>query len=197
MYDGEEGREYTLLVKEGPDGYNWIKTRFLLMRDDNSQPYRAIGVSERMINVEAEMRCLKQEQQFAGLVREALWGSVQANLSKNRLEKVELPPAILPEGGFSSYDELCDCFRAQTAEAGGLTRGRLLDAYRNGQRHLSGPYQLVREGGPRLTALGNLIRHPLSGDLYAFIYLLHSTARPQQANGLSAPAELDPHNATR
>jgi|GEM_PF-7087704 len=198
LYAGREGRGYTLLIRDRRGGYTWIKSRFLLMRDEGGQPQGALGVSEPIANVEAEMRCFEREQRFAELIQPCLWGALRVNLSKNFVESLHLPEAMLPAGRcFETYDELFAAFRERMGEPcldlEALGREKLLAAYGEGRRLLSVNYPQQQAGGARwISVMANLLRHPVSGDLYAFAYCQDLGLR-RQAECLPADAaELDP-----
>jgi len=175
LYAGRDGGEYMILSADGGGGFVWLRAVFRLVRDKDGAPVRAIGIAEKMPGIGREMRIFEDERRFADAVSSSTLGVIRANLTKDTVES----SALFGVKKSDSYSELCEEFEKTIfpgdAEriSGLIRREALLRSAREGNDWLFLDFRAAgREGAPRWLNLAvNLLRNPVSGDLYAFGYL--------------------------
>ncbi|MDO4552776.1 MAG: diguanylate cyclase, partial [Bacillota bacterium] len=196
LYEGRDGKEYTLRLNDERDGYVWHRAVFKLLRDGNGRPLRSVGVLEAMPNIDAEMRIFEAEQRFMDSVTPSILGSVCVNLSKNIVERAHV---TFPCAGGVSYDEFYADFalgllpeNLPHMEAL-LKREALLALYQEGKTWMYEEYPYRQEDGSyRWHNLAiNLLRHPVSTDVFVFAYLRDVEERRRWEMELPEPARRD------
>lgn len=196
IYAEKEGREYILRVAGNQNGYVWLKAKYGFIRNAEGQPIRAIGVMEKIKNIDAEMRIFTEEVRFMKLIEPSLLGVMRFNVSKDQVEMFHILGQKL-SGSYRAFftdknklffdeDELAHVLRALSPEALNL------DFCRGQQWVMTEFRRRAEKEEPRWTScVVRLTRHPVSGDLYAFYYMRDIEQIRGWELALSTPAEHD------
>jgi diguanylate cyclase (GGDEF) domain len=195
LYDGDDSREYTLLTKDGGKGYIWLRAAFRLIRDEGGRPVRAVGIVEKVPAIGTEMRIFEEELRFSDAAAPSMLGTIRVNLTKNLVEAFTLP-FPLPQG---SFDEVCDAWTGdihpddaqRLFEA--VRRESLLRSYEQGNNWFFIEYRRRSlDKSYRWTNLAvNLLRHPVSREIFVFGYFRDVDLRHRWAEALNEEAERD------
>ncbi len=206
VYAGRESGEYALLSRDVKLGYAWNKASFELLHDENGMAYRAIGVSERITNIDAEMRTFAEEARFAEQIADHVYAAAQVNLSRGVVEQIRAPGVFDPETKtavegirqasalvawclerVTDMEERADGMRTLQPEA-------LMDSFRRGNRWIAMELRRnAHNGTARWTSVAiNMIRHPVSGEIHLFLYLRDINDRKRWEQAYAGPVALDP-----
>ncbi|MDD2647229.1 MAG: EAL domain-containing protein [Eubacteriales bacterium] len=174
IYSNNESDNYLLLIRSATGGFMHVKSRYEFLRDLRGKPMRAIGVSSVMSNVEPELRAFEDEKRLMKALSETLLGSIAVNLTRDRVDEFST------RGGgfrFSSYTEMYSALSRMIVNDGDFEKMRimlkaenLLASFRVGQSWQYASFSRIsRSGETHRTNLSlSLLRHPLTGDVYAF-----------------------------
>lgn len=200
MFAGRDDETY--FTRSRFDGeYMWLKIRFKVLKNERGEPYYAVGISDPVPNVDAEMRRFEQEQQLSSMLESSLLAACHINLSRGRVEYLFTKDQQLTGAGLKSYSELYDIgvkLAANVDEADDylalLSVPFLFNMFRNNRTFLfSGFLRRSRDGTNRWTDCAvQLLRHPVSGDLCAFFYLRDADVRRNWELALPQAIEYDP-----
>lgn len=198
--NGLEGESYFLKVYDAQDREQWLRNQFRFLRDEGGKPVRALGVARPAPNVNAEMRRFEQELRFAGIAGGALLGYIRLNFTQDRVE----------ESWNRSDGHYADLRGADCGTLAGLLnqqyqdpedpdkpvfdREELLRRFHDGDsRQLADYWQVHADGSRRrVSLLAKLLRHPISGDVYAFCYLRDSERQHRLEAPMRTPPQRDP-----
>ncbi len=197
IYNGVEGKTYILRVAVEGNGHVWVKNSFVLMRDGSGKAYRAIGVSEKVNNIEFEMYAFMAEIRFMDLIAHSMVGVLCANISQNLIEKNTFFRNKKRTGNFDEFfneyiEDISDdqdkrklCIAAN--------RENLLKSYQKGQPWMFVEYRGRTSNGETgwINMAVNMLRHPVSGDIYAFFYCRDISARRKWESEISDVAERE------
>lgn len=191
LYSGIDGREYFLRSQNEAGVTVWVRSMFHLQHDAFGVPVRAIGVAEQQPNIDAEMVSFLNEQRFMHLVGANMLGTMFVNLSTDTFEEHSMST---PDYSDLSYSELVKR-RERFVDPEDIPQYReitdpdyLIRCYRDGKSWLRLDYRRITKSGElRWTGSAyNLLRHPLSGSIYAAIYVYDIEQRHQMESSLSA-----------
>lgn len=185
MYAGDDSDTYFLLSRSN-GGEVWVKNQFRLLRDENGRPYCALGITQLVPNINAEMHSFAHEMRFADIVQESLTGYVRVNFTKNQVEVAKVNGDAW-YSGFSgaAYDDYIGIAAERCVDGEDALQFRqltareyLLASYLDGEVWKFIDYRRIgTDGQRRWTSLFiKLMRHPISGDVYAFCYLRDNNA---------------------
>lgn len=201
LYSGNDSGEYFYKRLDDSNEYVWMKTRFRLLKDENGDNFYSVGIAEKVYNIDAQMRRFEQEQYFCEQVSSSILGSIMINLSSNTLERhyIASKPRKLM-GNTHSYDEMLIrslrliCIDEDEENLRHkMSRENLFDVFRDGQDWLNVEFRRKdRAEKIRWTSIAvNLLRHPVSGELYAFAYIRDVDKRRRWELSLSSKVERD------
>ncbi len=201
LYNGDDSGEYFYKRLDDNNEYVWVKAKFRLLKDENGKNYYSVGIAEKVLNIDAQMRRFEQEQYFCEQVANSVFGSIKINISKNAIEKHYIASTtrrILSNS--HSYEDLLrrsvplisikdDIDNLMQK----LSRENLFEVFRNGQDWLNVEFRRQDEAGKiRWTSIAlSLLRHPVSGDLYAFAYIRDVDKRRRWELSLPSKVERD------
>ncbi len=199
LYAGQDGESYYIKFL-GSDGQGvWGRVSFKILRDKDGAPYYSIGTVDVKHNIDAEMRRFERECCLSGLLKPALRGTMRVNISADRIEDIELPGDPSGDKAGTSYDEFQRDNGLSAADGGReafeklTSRGYLVETFRRGES-----WQFIEyrghgaNGAPCWMNMGvKLIRHPVTGDLYAFIYIRDNDIRHRMEASLPELAQRD------
>ncbi|MDO4548319.1 MAG: EAL domain-containing protein [Clostridia bacterium] len=176
LYSGVEGGVYLLHLRVRGGEYMQFKTSFAYLRDDKGRPIKAIGVYEELANIEPDIRAFHEEERLMELVAPSIDGALSVNVTRNEIvylhtrgknsERVEYDSVIREESLLiPDLDERNGFLRA-------FSRENILKAYKRGESWLVHEHgRQFPEGCLFVNVTMKLIRHPASGDVYAFGFL--------------------------
>lgn len=201
LYNGNDSGEYFYKRLDDNNEYVWMKTKFRLLKDENGENFYSVGVAEKVYNIDAQMRRFEQEQYFCEQVSNSVLGSIMINLSKNVIERhyiASKPRKFI--NNTHTYDEMLmrslslicisedeDNLRQK------MSRENLFDVFRDGQDWLNVEFRRKdRAEKIRWTSIAvSILRHPVSGDLYAFAYIRDVDKRRRWELALPSKVERD------
>ncbi len=202
LYLHNENESYYIQTKDDKGGFVWGKARFSLLRYDDGIPYYAIGIIDYRQNVEAEMKRFEQEMRFAKRAETILLGLVIFNISKNKVDYINIPgDARYEKGNLLTYNELQERYvetinnREDKYKVSHNTQKEaLIDLYRRGQNLIYTEYRRQDQNGNIRWTMNsiNIIRHPVSGDLYGTAFINDIDLRRRLELSLPARVERDP-----
>lgn len=174
IYSHKESDNYLLLTSGENGGFMHVKSRYEFLRNSEGKPVRAIGVTSVMNNVEPELRAFEDEKRLMKALSENLLGLIVVNLTRGSVDEFITKNGSL---SFKSYSELCDKLAELVVNDEDLIKMRimlkaenLLASFRIGQSwQFAACSRITLKGDVHKTNLSvNLLRHPLTGDVYAF-----------------------------
>ena len=175
----------------------WALDRYRLLYNEAGEVCCAIGVTQSVPNVSAEMRRFEHEVRFADIVRASLVGCVRANYTLNRVERADLGGdteyAALTGLPFDEYLARVCAQHVHPEDAPALlkqvSREAMLEYFRAGESWRFIDYRRRAASGEyRWTSLFiKLMRHPVGGDVYAFGYLRDNQAPHEWELSLQRP----------
>ncbi len=202
LYNGDDSGEYFYKRLGDNNEYIWVKAQFKLLKDENGENYYSVGVAEKVLNIDAQMRRFEQEQYFCDQVSNSVLGSIKVNLSRNYIERhfiLSSTRKIL--NNLHSYDDLLKRSTKMVSIAEDadnlrerLSRENLFEVFKNGQDWMNVEFRRKdKKGKIRWTSLAmSLIRHPVTGDLYGFAYVRDVDKRRRWELSLPSKVERDP-----
>lgn len=201
IYAGREGKEYTVLARDGKTGYVWVRASFRIIRDGSGEPTLAIGIADRMSNAYEDMRFFEQELQFGTSIENSIVGFIRANLTKKTVDRICFPGLSYLGAGLTSFDELYDILvkylpdgsdHAKLSEL--LNIENLFKYYHLNENWRFSEFRRTTSSGQiRWTNSSmSLLRQPASGDLYLFLYIRDIDNRKTWEAYLDEPALRDP-----
>ncbi|MGL5260703.1 MAG: EAL domain-containing protein [Lachnospiraceae bacterium] len=171
VLNGIEGREYILkLVHTKP----YVAISFRLINDKDGKCKQVVGIVDILYNVEPEIKSFKEEELILKNVEPAILGTAIVNLSEDQI--VEISPFL--NNGETKFSKWCDilCSKVNELESKKelekLSLDTILKFYNSGNTwmFLKYYYQGVSYD-PMWTDISiKMIRHPIYGDVYAYIY---------------------------
>ncbi len=201
LYNGNDSGEYFYRRRDRNNEFVWIKAKFRILKDENGEKYYSVGVAEKVLNIDSQMRRFEQEQYFCDQVSNSVLGSIKVNLSKNSIERhfiASTTKRII--NNVHRYDDLLtrsvnlvSIEEDRDNLIGKLSRDNLFEIFRNGQDWIN--IEFRRKDGAdkiRWTSLAmSLLRHPVSGDLYGFAYVRDVDKRRRWELSLPSKVERD------
>lgn len=176
IYSGRESDEYVLRRRDADGAYVWARARYTFVRDNDGSIRHAVGVSELIPNIDAELRELNWTYQFSVLIEDLLLGTIHANLTRDRIDYIHVTGVDKSEIGAVSLEDckkLLRGFMADNEENARrleeLTPEWLIGLYREG--HINYMFEFRTSNGGWNNLFFDLMRDPLSGDILSFIYL--------------------------
>lgn len=175
LYAGKDGKEYIILSKNDTGSYVWLKSSFRILRDENGKPVRSIGVAKPCPNIDTEMRGFQKEMRFMKLVSASSFHAGLVNLS---CDLMEYPVLDREKGETISYTQQREMWKQHIFEDDLLKYDEMSDLnnlileFREGKIWKFMEYRRIMSNGSLCwsSLAYNLIRHPVSNDIYAFIY---------------------------
>jgi len=180
IYAGRESDEYVLRRRDRNGAYVWARARYTLVRDADGVARHAVGVSEVMPNIDAELRELRRTWQFSGLIEDILRGTFHINLTRDVVDYVHVREMSREDQDrVASFEDCKELFRmimakdeANEVTLRTITSEWLMELYRQGHRtHMFEFRTETGEGSGWNSLIIDLLRDPLSGDIWAFFYL--------------------------
>ncbi len=176
IYSGRESDEYFLRRRDTDGAYAWARARYTLVRDADGSIRHAVGVSELIPNIDAELRELNWTYQFSGLIEDLLLCTVHANLTRDRIDYIHISGAEKSDVSVSSLADCRELLRGfmenneeNARRMDELTPEWLIGLYREG--HINHMFEFRTSKGGWNNLFFDLMRDPLSGDILSFIYL--------------------------
>ncbi len=201
LYNGDDSGEYFYRRRDKNNEFVWMKTKFRILKDENGSDFYSVGVAEKVLNIDSQMRRFEQEQYFCDQVSNSVLGSIKVNLSKNTIERhyiTSTTKRII--NNIHGYDELLmrsvnlvSIKEDRENLIHKLSRDTLFDIFKNGQDWVNVEFRRKdRTDKIRWTSLAmNIIRHPVSGDLYGFAYVRDVDKRRRWEFSLPSKVERD------
>jgi len=195
IYAGITGREYMLLNSDGGHGYVWLRTAFRLLRDKNGTPVRAIGIAEKLPGIGQEMQGFEDELYFSDAAVSSTLGIFRANLTRDSLER-SMPPLPVNLSSFGELRDACARDIHPDDRSGYLAvteREALLRSYDEGRLWMFTDYRMRSPSGDWcwVNLAINLLRQPVSGDIFIFGYLRNVDIRHRWAEAMDCPPERE------
>ncbi len=201
LYNGDDSGEYFYKRRDNGNGYIWVKSRFRVLKDENGDRYYSVGVAEKVLNIDSQMRRFEQEQYFCDQVSNSVLGSIKVNISKNLIERHFIASTTKKiQSNQHSYDDLLvrsvnmiSVEEDQNNLMQKLSRENLFEVFRNGQDWINVEFRRKDKSDKiRWTSLAmSLHRHPVSGDLYGFAYVRDVDKRRKWELSLHSKVERD------
>lgn len=195
IYAGQERGERTILLGDGKGGGVWLHASFRLVRGQDDAPLRAVGVVEKLPNLSREMKVFQDELKVSDSISSSALGVARIDLTRDAVEAFTVPLSVhtsvfsrLRKAGLRAVHP-SDAGRVDEA-----TRPEKLIRDCRADNNWSflefrGP---DRDGEPLWISLAiNLMRHPVSGDIYAFGYFRDVTVRHRWLTAMQAPPRQD------
>lgn len=203
IFSGTEGDEYIFRMSDGKGGFDWVRASFRIMRDDGGLPLYAIGVTERITNVDAQMNNFEQELHFSELLEDSILGALRVNLSHDTIDHSTVEfPAASPVGrnsysGLLGYiaESICDIDNRRLFLEK-MSIESLTASFKKGAAYTS--HEFLYNNADRVfwvCVIVNLLRHPVSGDLHMFVYLRDIAKRKRWEEAISVPVTHDPYTS--
>ncbi|MDO5562292.1 MAG: diguanylate cyclase [Synergistaceae bacterium] len=187
MFNGDDSRSYFYKVNESSGEETWIKDRFKLIRDEDGNLKRALGATQMIPNINAEMHSFEHEMKFVDIVKDSLLGYLRVNLTANALEEIFMKDDeryeifrgmsydffhTAMDGNFV-YSEDCGAMSQQ------MSREYNLELFRlgGGWRFIDYRHRMSDGSHRWVVVFIKLMRHPISGDVYAFGYFRDNELR--------------------
>ena len=175
---GRESDEYVLRRLDDSGAYVWARARYTIIRDAQGKARHAVGVSEPMPNIDSELRELRRIWQFSGLVEDMLMANIHVNLTRDKVDYIHVsgmePEEYSSLTTFEQCKTLLCAVMADNDENNALvstvTREWLMELYRQGRSAYSFVFRTAAGEGWGNGSL-DLLRDPLSGDIWCFVYL--------------------------
>lgn len=201
LFKGNDSGEYFYKRMGENNEYVWVKTRFRVLKDENGEPLYSVGIAEKVLNIDAQMRRFEQEQYFCDQVENNVLGSIKINLSKNIIENHYIfSGARKTVNNQHNYDEILERSVAMVSikeDADNLvqklSRERLFEVFKDGQDWVNVEFRR-KDGAEKIrwTSIAmSLLRHPVSGDLYGFAYVRDVDKRRRWELSLPSKVERD------
>ena len=159
----------------------WLNATYKLIYNEQNKAYCALGVTVPVPNINVEMRRFEQEIHFYDVVKASLNGFIRVNYTQNLLEAAIFPSdaryAAFPGMPFDEFHRIiCDAFvdAESVDQFRHQTSPEVLPAiFDEGDNWRFVDYRRINFDGSRCwtSIFIKLMRHPISGDLYAFAYL--------------------------
>ncbi len=201
LYSGNDTGEYFYKRLDDNNEYVWVKAKFRLLRDENGEFFYSVGIAEKVLNIDAQMRRFEQEQYFCDQISNSVLGSIKINISKNTIERHYIASTTRKLLNNShSYDDLLrrsvpliSIKEDEDILMQKMSRENLFEIFRNGQDWLNVEFRRRdKEEKIRWTSLAmTLLRHPVTGDLYAFAYVRDVDKRRRWELSLPSKVERD------
>lgn len=187
LFAGKDGEIYFFQMHSLSDEDAWVRVQFRIMRDEDGRIVSALGISQLISNINAEMHEFEQEMRFSEIVGDSLLGYIRANFTQNKL----LYAHINGDAQYGRYAGMtCDEYLALAYEQYvdpkdqndfhlQTSRETLISRYLERESWRFIDYRRIApDHTSRWTSLFiKLMRHPISGDIYAFAYLRDNDAR--------------------
>ncbi len=201
LFSGNDSGEYFYKRLDENNEFIWIKAKFRILKDENGENYYSVGIAEKVLNIDAQMRRFEQEQYFCDQVSNSVIGSIKINLSKNNIERHFISSTTRKLlSNIHTYDDLLirSVSLISIAEdrenlTQKMSRDNLFKVFRNGQDWMNVEFRR-RDGSEKIrwTSIAmSLLRHPVTGDLYGFAYVRDVDKRRRWEFSLPSKVERD------
>ena len=195
LYAGRDNDAYYLRCQLDGE-FHWTRARFHILRDESGAPYYALGNTEPIPGIEADMLRFEQEQHLANLTEGSLLAQVHINVSRDRIEYFSISDTLYTGEAPRDCGELAALFARFTADddpqdafPAAISLERLRGMFSAGERFPLTAFRRRDTHGDILwtdCSIG-LFRHPVSGELYAFITMRDSHVRRSFEATLQGP----------
>ena len=201
LYAGCDSGTYYVKICDENGGEFWVEDKFRFLRDENGTPRRALGITQMVPNINADMRRFEHELRYASIIENSLVGHVRANFTQNLVEYANMNgDNRYDDTRGVTYDEYRADYSAKFVDAADLTQFRrltgreyLMDRFRGGESWMFVDYRHIGADGSRRWAslFIKLMRHPISGDVVAFGYLRDNETRRRWELAFGTPLQRD------
>ncbi len=180
IFAGREGEDYILRRRDKSGVYVWARSRYTLVHGADGSICHAVGVSEVMPNIDADLRELRRTWQFSGMIEDLLLVTFHVNVTRDIVDYVHMNGVQTVEpSGIKCFDDCRRLLRSVMADCEenrelleSLTAEWLIGLHRDGRRIYMYEFRSDINGCSGWCNLFfDIIRDPLSGDVWVFGYL--------------------------
>ena len=199
IYRNNAGADYYFKSRLATGEWVWYQASFQYLPSEGT-PRVAIGITVPAPAIDADMRRFEQELLFVNIVQGSILGYIRANLTANRLEDAAVQGDLRYDSFYGMhytdyYTAICERFvdaEDVSAFAGAVSRDALIERFAGGNTWTLVDYRRIGMNGAHRWAslFVKLMRHPVSGDVYAFGYLCDNETARQTELKLNMPLRM-------
>ncbi len=201
IFAGVPSGSCAVMVLKNDGAYQLSKLSYRMLYDQDGTPYKAVGLSEDIENVNDSRLLFDQEQHLMAMEGKEIYRAFSVNLTKDLLQ------GCYADGKLVNYAEEQPSYESvlshiledipnadeRSVLANELSRDGLRRAYQKGRNHLYHEFRYSDSVG-KITwksHITHLLASPYNGDLYAFIYIRQIDDRKKLELSLPQKVERD------
>lgn len=198
----KEGQCACIMRQMDSNRFSWVKLSYVMHYDENGDAEKAVGISERFPNILDEKSRFEQEEKLIEAVKDKLVAALKLNISADTIESIYIRGDSLIDKNEikSSGDIFKENIRVMINDediaryCAKMNPSILNNAYEHGSDCSVTEYR-------RKDKFGNvkwvwvsclLMTEPVTGELYAFVYVMDKDALKRCELSLPTRVEFDP-----
>lgn len=201
IYAGEPEGTFKLRIKHRDGRFLWTNNIFTMIYDEKGQPYRALIIAEPLPNINLDLSFFEQEEALYLAMENMLLCVAKINLSQNIVELFHIADSSDYQAkNIKTYDDLLQISMSMAATpddshkiSAQMSTQNLMSAFEHGGNFIVVQYKQNNAQGQIkwVSNIINLLKDPISGDLYAFSYLRDIDKRKRHELALPQRIERD------